>query len=153
LCIEGPGQEILPLLQRLSFTRTQFSRYSDLAESWTFRRWNPNRSKYFPLSHIQTSYGAHTDLLLFNVYRVSSLELKRPELDTDQFAQPSAQFKLVDLHLYSQYTSLFLGQMQLYVFTLPVASTFTFDRRTWSGLVWSDRNCWLLEQAANCLAS
>jgi hypothetical protein len=70
------------------------------------------------------------------VYRVSSLELKRPELDVDQFAPTSAHFKLVDLHLYSQYTPLFLGQKQLHIFTLPVSSKFTFDQRTYSGLVW-----------------
>ena len=132
----GSGTRNPPAAQHFSFTRTQCSRYSDLAKGWKILRWNPNRRKYIPLLHIiQSSSGAHTDLLLINVHRVSSLEIKRPECDVDHFAPPSAHFNLVELHLYSQYTPLFLGHRQLHVFTLPVSSKFTFDQRMWSGLI------------------
>ena len=107
-----------------------------MAEDLTIRPCNPNRSKYFPLLQImQTSSGAHTDSLLFNLHRVSSLEIKRPERDFDHFAPGSANFNLVELRLCSQYMPLSLGHRQLRVFTLPVSSKFTFDQRNWSGLI------------------
>ena len=93
-------------------------------------------SKYQVMKRL--SYIEDARCLRVNVYRVSSLEIKRQERDVDQFAPPSAHFKLVELRLCSQYRPLFLGYRKPHVFNLPVSSKFTFVQRTWSGLVWSD---------------
>jgi hypothetical protein len=96
------------------FQSTNCSWYSDLAKGW-----NSNRSKDFPLLQIiQTGSGAHTDSLLFIVYRLSSLDLKRSERDADHFAPPSVHFKLVELHFYSQHTPSFLGLLATACFYL-----------------------------------